>query len=148
MVDASMFGAVIELMREWVYFYASSGKSPSLSVLGTTSSPLWYFYRCKDDKWIVMSVLQPDRFWHDFCVVVGIEELENDAKFKDAEARRTNFTEIASIVAEKMVTKTSHYTQHQLHKLSELAQEEGVGEAALLREALDDLLRKYDGDKA
>ena len=44
---------------------------------------------------------------------------------------------------ERMVTKTSHYTHGQLERLSELAQREGVGEAVLLREALDDLLRKY-----
>lgn len=45
---------------------------------------------------------------------------------------------------EKMVTKTSHYTQRQLERLAQLAKQEGVGEAALLREALDDLLRRYD----
>ncbi|MEJ6949660.1 diguanylate cyclase [Natronospora cellulosivora (SeqCode)] len=45
---------------------------------------------------------------------------------------------------EKMVTKTSHYTYEQLQRLSELAKKEGVGEAVLLREALDDLLKKYD----
>ncbi|EYE88540.1 hypothetical protein Q428_07630 [Fervidicella metallireducens AeB] len=45
---------------------------------------------------------------------------------------------------EKMVTKTSHYTYEQLKRLSELAKREGVGEAVLLREALDDLLKKYD----
>ena len=44
---------------------------------------------------------------------------------------------------EKMVTKTSYYTQGQLERLSRLAQREGVGEAVLLREALDDLLRKF-----
>ncbi|MCP4643947.1 MAG: diguanylate cyclase [bacterium] len=45
---------------------------------------------------------------------------------------------------EKMVTKTSHYAQGQLYGLSRLAKREGVGEARLLREALDDLLRKYN----
>ena len=44
---------------------------------------------------------------------------------------------------EKMVTKTSHYTQGQLERLAQLAKKEGVGEAVLLREALDDLMRKY-----
>ncbi len=44
---------------------------------------------------------------------------------------------------ERMVTKTSHYSQGQLERLSALAKREGVGEAVLLREALDDLLRKY-----
>ena len=41
-----------------------------------------------------------------------------------------------------MVTKTTHYTQGQLEGLSRLAKREGLNEATLLREALDDLLRK------
>lgn len=45
---------------------------------------------------------------------------------------------------ERMVTKTSHYTQPQLARLSALSKREKVGEAVLLREALDDLLSKYD----
>ena len=45
---------------------------------------------------------------------------------------------------EKLIPKTSHYTQAQLETLSEISERINVGEAALLREALDDLLRKYD----
>lgn len=45
---------------------------------------------------------------------------------------------------EKLTPKTSHYTQVQLEKLSQISENEDVGEAALLREALDDLLKKYD----
>lgn len=45
---------------------------------------------------------------------------------------------------EKMVTKTSHYMQGQLLGLRRLAEREKIGEALLLREALNDLLRKYN----
>jgi len=45
---------------------------------------------------------------------------------------------------EKMVTKTSHYMQGQLLGLRRLAEREKIGEAVLLREALNDLLRKYN----
>lgn len=45
---------------------------------------------------------------------------------------------------EKMQTKTSHYTQGQLAGLARLAKREGIGEAVLLREALNDVLRKYN----
>jgi diguanylate cyclase (GGDEF)-like protein len=48
---------------------------------------------------------------------------------------------------EKMVPKTSHYTQTQLERLTKLAGERQVGEAELLREALDDLLTKYGVDQ-
>ena len=45
---------------------------------------------------------------------------------------------------EKMVTKTSHYTADQLQRLTKVSKREGLGEAILLREALDALLKKYD----
>ena len=51
---------------------------------------------------------------------------------------------IAMAKEEKMIPKTSHFTQDQLQRLANLSKREGVGEAILLREALDMLLRKYD----
>jgi len=48
---------------------------------------------------------------------------------------------------EKLTPKTSHYTQAQLENLSLISDRISVGEAALLREALDDLLKKYDVDE-
>ena len=51
---------------------------------------------------------------------------------------------VAMAKEEKMVPKTSHFTQDQLQRLAKLAKREGIGEAILLREALDLLLKKYD----
>lgn len=45
---------------------------------------------------------------------------------------------------EKMVPKTAHFTSDQLKRLNLLSKREGVGEAILLREAMDMLLKKYD----
>jgi diguanylate cyclase (GGDEF)-like protein len=58
-------------------------------------------------------------------------------------AKTTGRNKIVLSYEEKMAPKTSHYTLTQLERLSELAKEQGVGEAVLLREALDDLLIKY-----
>lgn len=44
----------------------------------------------------------------------------------------------------RMITKTSHYTGTQLERLATLAKSVGRSEATLLREALDDLLKKYN----
>ena len=44
---------------------------------------------------------------------------------------------------EKLMPKTSHYTQAQLEKLSRLADKINMNESALLRDALDDLLQKH-----
>ncbi len=45
---------------------------------------------------------------------------------------------------EKMVVKTAHYPQDMLHRLTKLSKREGTSEAILLREALEQLLRRYD----
>lgn len=64
----------------------------------------------------------------------------DDALFRAKSAGRNR---VALAREEKKVPKTSHYTQGQLDRLSALAAREGVGEAELLREALDDVLKKY-----
>ncbi|MEX1158172.1 MAG: GGDEF domain-containing protein [Thermomicrobiales bacterium] len=45
---------------------------------------------------------------------------------------------------DRMITKTSHYTRTQLERLALLAKTIGRNEASLLREALDDVFKKYN----
>ena len=59
-------------------------------------------------------------------------------------AKRLGRNRICLPISSQMVTKTSHYTQTQLEKLADLAKKTGKTEAHLLREGLDDLLRKYE----
>jgi len=50
------------------------------SVLGMTrsSAPLWNMYKCQDDKWLVLSVLQTGKYWAPFCKAIEIEELTKE----------------------------------------------------------------------
>lgn len=58
-------------------------------------------------------------------------------------AKNTGRNKFVLAVEERLVPKTAHFTLTQLERLSELAGEQSVSEAMLLREALDDLLVKY-----
>ncbi len=58
-------------------------------------------------------------------------------------SKRIGRNRISLPASAQMVTKTSHYTLIQLERLAELAHKQERTEAFLLREALDDLLRKY-----
>jgi diguanylate cyclase (GGDEF)-like protein len=58
-------------------------------------------------------------------------------------AKASGRKQIRLAYEERMVPKTTHYTQTQLERLSKLAEERGVNEADLLREAMDDFLTKY-----
>lgn len=59
-------------------------------------------------------------------------------------AKGTGRNKICLSHEERMVTKTTHYTPTQLERLVKLSHDLNVGEADLLREAMDDLLIKYE----
>ena len=87
-------------------------------------------------------------------VSCGVASYPDDSPFEQGLIRKCNEALYRAKVSgrnkvciareEKMVTKTTHYTQGQLEGLSRLAKREEMNEASLLREALDDLLRKHN----
>jgi CoA:oxalate CoA-transferase len=65
-----------------------------------TFNPLWNHYRCADDRWIALGMLQADRYWQDFCRALGADELADDPRFRDTPSRMANAGEaIAGLVA-------------------------------------------------
>lgn len=71
-------------------------------------------------------------------------ELVRKADAAMVRAKRSGSNKVCLAREEKMVVKTVHYPQDQLHRLTKLSKREGASEAVLLREALEQLLRKYD----
>jgi diguanylate cyclase (GGDEF)-like protein len=71
-------------------------------------------------------------------------DLINKASEALYRAKVTGRNKVCLAREEKMAMKSSYYQQGQLLGLRRLAEREGIGEAMLLREALNDLLRKYN----
>jgi crotonobetainyl-CoA:carnitine CoA-transferase CaiB-like acyl-CoA transferase len=67
------------------------------------TNPLAIPYECQDKKWIFLAMVQSDRYWPNFCKVVGIDE--HDPRFVDIEARRKNYKELTSILDKIFSTK-------------------------------------------
>jgi len=106
LVDSSLMGSLIAL--HGVNFSAPGilGKEFPRLLRSEAGNPIYNHYKCKDDKWIVIAHLQPDRYWPNVCKAVGIEELEHDPKFSTIEARHDNCKELVAILDEKFATKT------------------------------------------
>ncbi len=105
MVNTSLLGGQVEMVRLSLQLFLILGAPAFMSPAATMSSPLWNLYRCQDEKWFCVAVLQPDRYWPSFCKVLGIEELEKDPRFENAGARRQHLGEIMSILNEVFLTK-------------------------------------------
>jgi diguanylate cyclase len=109
--------------------------------------------RVFEDSGIAFTVGKSSRAMS-FRISGGVAAFPNDAtervdlvrKADEAlyRAKRTGRNRICLPASSQMVTKTSHYTQTQLERLAAIAKKQARSEAFLLREALDDLLRKYD----
>jgi crotonobetainyl-CoA:carnitine CoA-transferase CaiB-like acyl-CoA transferase len=78
---------------------ASSGRGPLVN-------PLVGMYRTKDGRHIQLVFLQPDRYWPDFCRVIGRPELADDPRFTDMTSRRTNAAACVAELDEEFAKRT------------------------------------------
>ncbi|MDY6912442.1 MAG: CoA transferase, partial [Chloroflexota bacterium] len=65
-----------------------------------TGNPLTISYLTKDEKWLLLTMPQADRYWPELCKAVGREDMEDDTRFNSLENRRDNSTELISILDE------------------------------------------------
>jgi crotonobetainyl-CoA:carnitine CoA-transferase CaiB-like acyl-CoA transferase len=70
-----------------------------------TFNPLWNHYRCADDRWIALGMLQADRYWKNFCLALGAAELADDPRFQDGPSRMANAREAIAGIAAAFETK-------------------------------------------
>jgi crotonobetainyl-CoA:carnitine CoA-transferase CaiB-like acyl-CoA transferase len=99
-VDASHLGSMMALQGLNVVARTIMGKEFPRNTRANAYNPLWNHYRCADDKWISLAMLQPDRYWKNFCEVVGKPELIEDPRFAEAKVRGKNSAAVVAIFDE------------------------------------------------
>jgi len=104
-VDISALGSMLAAAPNTVNFPLLYGVDFPRRDKKSSLNPMLCFYECQDGKYIYLSMMQSDRYWHDFCKVLGIEELEHDPKFQSHKDRDGNHTELAAILDRVFSTK-------------------------------------------
>jgi crotonobetainyl-CoA:carnitine CoA-transferase CaiB-like acyl-CoA transferase len=94
---------------------------------GSATNPLIGPYRTADDRWIELAMLQPGRYWPEFCELAGRPELCDDDRFSTVEKLMSNAAEAADIAAE--IFKGNDY-EHWVETLSK-----GAGQWAAVQNA-------------
>lgn len=106
MVESSLLAGAMHVQAVSVDAAIWRGKPMPRHGRAWTRNPMWNLYRCKDDKWLLMSEAQCTRFWSDFCKLLDAEHLIDDEKFNDDKARAQNYQELNQIMAELFAKKT------------------------------------------
>jgi CoA:oxalate CoA-transferase len=106
LVDTSLMGSMIGALGFIMAAPATLGQEFPREVRALAGNPLYNHYRCKDDRWIAIAHLDPDRYWPKVCRAMGIRELEHDERFAGIEARGKNAKGLVAILDEKFAAKT------------------------------------------
>ena len=92
-VDASHLGSMAMLQGLSLSMKLMLGVAMPRQARERAANPLWNHYRCGDDKWLALAMLQPDRYWDDICRALGRSDLSEDPRFADNAGRARNAAE-------------------------------------------------------
>ncbi len=68
--------------------------------------PLVGSYRTKDDRWVNLTFLHPDRDWPHLCRALGMHEYADDPRFATNAERANNGVECGRLLAERFASRT------------------------------------------
>ena len=91
MIDVSLLGVGMwQLQPDITHAKLNPDAAHAVHDRKATWNPLSGTYRTRDRRFIILVMLDADRYWADFCEVIGRPELIADPRFVDMDARKAN----------------------------------------------------------
>ena len=115
-VDSSHLGSMTALQGLNVSCKAILGKEFKRMPRVAAPSPLWNHYQCGDGKWICLAMAQQDRYWKDFCKVLGVAAIATDARFDTMAKRAENAGQLIPILDKAFASQSRDYWMAALKK--------------------------------
>ena len=105
-VDASHLGGMMWLGGNRYGMALITKNAPLRQTRTSARNPLWNYYRCKDGRWIALSMNQTDRYLPLFCKAIGRPHFAEDERFNNTAALLEHSKELIEILDDIFVTKT------------------------------------------
>jgi crotonobetainyl-CoA:carnitine CoA-transferase CaiB-like acyl-CoA transferase len=80
-VDISLLGTAMWVLAPDIVMATLTDQGMPAFTRATAPNPIVNSYRTKDGRWVFLNMLQPDRFWADFCRHIDRPDLIDDARF-------------------------------------------------------------------
>jgi len=104
-VDVSLLATAMWILTSDL-LTALQGRQPRAGSGAAVPNPLLTQYRTSDDRHISLVFLQPDRYWADFCRLLGRDELIDDPRFDNITTRAQHSAECVEIIQEEFSKRT------------------------------------------
>ncbi|MSQ29648.1 MAG: CoA transferase [Dehalococcoidia bacterium] len=103
MVGTNMWYQYLPISR-----YATAGELPLPAGQRANANPLYGRFMCSNGQWFFFTqAVETHRYWPRVCRMLGIEELEDDARFATHEARLQHAAELVAIMEPIFAQKTA-----------------------------------------
>lgn len=86
-VEVSQLGAMMMLQHMGITRHLINGYEPHMTRRAQPRNPVFNLYECLGGHWIATGGLQGDRYWPDFCTILGLKELGGDPRYASMHAR-------------------------------------------------------------
>lgn len=103
-VEASLLGGQVMLQSFNITSTLFSNRVPPRRSR-EDAEPLWNVYRCKDDRYIAVSMSLVGRWWGPFCEAIGRPDLLADERFATSLDQHNHRTELIEILDELFVKR-------------------------------------------
>ena len=113
--DADGQGQVIDVALQNIGYYIE-GNDASVALVTNQSSPrhdrarprnpLWNHYRCKDERWLSLVMIESDRYWPELARAIGRPELLEDERFAGAVPRYHNASALVELLEAAFTEET------------------------------------------
>jgi crotonobetainyl-CoA:carnitine CoA-transferase CaiB-like acyl-CoA transferase len=105
-VDTSLMGSLIAMLGLPMEASAVLGQEFGRRVRVLAGNVLYNHYRCKDDRWLAIAHLQPDKYWPIVCKALGLQEIVGDPRFGSIAGRAEHAAELVALFDARFATKT------------------------------------------
>jgi crotonobetainyl-CoA:carnitine CoA-transferase CaiB-like acyl-CoA transferase len=89
-VDVSLLGTAMWILAPDIVLAKFTDQEMPVFARTQAPNPIVNSYRTKDERWVFLNMLQPDRFWADFCEHIGRPDMVSDPRFDSGMARFQN----------------------------------------------------------
>jgi crotonobetainyl-CoA:carnitine CoA-transferase CaiB-like acyl-CoA transferase len=121
-VETSIYGSMVHLQCMGINLVSFRGRAWARHSRTRVREPMSNYYKCADDKWILLCEPRADQYWAHFARVLGREDMGEDPRFCTAKGRRENYEELISILDNIFASKS-------LEDWIETFEEQGLGKA-------------------
>ena len=104
-LHVSLYGSALWMMYANVMTRSIMKDSPPIRWDRDANPPLRNCYKCKDGKWLMGTNHPEQKYWAQFCALIGMPQLADDPRYATQDARFANIKELVAQVDAALLTR-------------------------------------------